>query len=412
MGVLKTVATFGLVRSGSGAGDDRTITLNIVRGSVLDFAAPSSSSSSQPPRIGAIVNAANEGCLGGGGVDGAITTAGGDALRQDRNALPILGGRTSKHRSGAAIRCRTGDAVLTGPAPNQSNYGALQVPYVIHAVGPAYFQYENFAVPDLLLRSAYQHSLERCCTTTTGDADDTNSGRSTITDVGFSLLSAGIFRGDRTLEEILTISLTAIRDWVRHGIDDLGKEEEEEEKEDDEDTVTTSTSQPQQNDDDDNDEKGKGGEEEEESHSSPKKDVEQEEEIANDEENMEPHCDTTPTDTTATIETMPDPPGDYTSRKSLLVPTKTTTTLPPTPAKPAAAGVVLASSPTSTISGRRELQTITLCGFNSKEVQLLVQVCRAILGNTDADTDMNVDSDTDATDNAGSPASSKRPRSP
>lgn len=144
MGVLKTVATFGLVRSGGGgAGDDRTITLNIVRGSVLDFAAPPPSSSSQPRRIGAIVNAANEGCLGGGGVDGAINTAGEKALWQDRNALPILDGRASRPRQRAggraAICCRTGDAVMTGPAPHQSNYGALHVPYVIHAVGPAYF---------------------------------------------------------------------------------------------------------------------------------------------------------------------------------------------------------------------------------------------------------------------------------
>ena len=155
-----------------GGGDDRIITLNIVRGSVLDFASPPPSPShqqQQQQRIGAIVNAANEGGLGGGGVDGAINTAGGAALWQDRNALPILDGRASRPRQRAggrraAICCRTGDAVMTVPAPHQSNYGALHVPYVIHAVGPAYFQYDNdgpegFAVPDLLLRSAYQQSL-------------------------------------------------------------------------------------------------------------------------------------------------------------------------------------------------------------------------------------------------------------
>ena len=52
----------------------------------------------------AIVNAANEGCLGGGGVDGAITAAGGEALHAAREALPVLDG---------GIRCPTGQSKLT-----------------------------------------------------------------------------------------------------------------------------------------------------------------------------------------------------------------------------------------------------------------------------------------------------------
>jgi O-acetyl-ADP-ribose deacetylase (regulator of RNase III) len=160
--------------------------LTIVQGTVVDFTTTNNNKA-------AIVNAANEGCLGGGGVDGAITSAGGKNLARDRRALPEIAG----------IRCPTGSAVVTGPNTNNIGYGQLKVPYVIHAVGPCYYDFDTFDIPDQFLQSAYQSSLE-CCR------------RHDIERVAFSLLSAGVFRGRRNLKDILTLTVHAIRDWANN----------------------------------------------------------------------------------------------------------------------------------------------------------------------------------------------------
>eukprot|EP01084_Bolivina_argentea_P174545 302339_1 len=66
----------------------------VAQGSVIDFSGE------------AIVNAANEVMLGGGGVDGAISDAGGAALKYLRTQIPTLPTDTYK-------RCKTGDAKIT-----------------------------------------------------------------------------------------------------------------------------------------------------------------------------------------------------------------------------------------------------------------------------------------------------------
>ena len=136
------------------------------------------------------VNAANEGCLGGGGVDGAIGNAGGPQLLNDRQQLPELS---------PGVRCKTGDAVITGP----NNYGSLNVPFVIHAVGPNYLDYdeddiEQMSLGDALLKSAYTTCLT-CCGQTAN-----------LESIAFCLLSAGIFRGSRSVRHVLQIGLEAI----------------------------------------------------------------------------------------------------------------------------------------------------------------------------------------------------------
>jgi O-acetyl-ADP-ribose deacetylase (regulator of RNase III) len=70
--------------------------------------------------VDAIVNAANAALAGGGGVDGAIQSAGGPEIMRELDAIRARIGR-----------CATGSAVGTGA-------GRLPARYVFHAVGPVY----------------------------------------------------------------------------------------------------------------------------------------------------------------------------------------------------------------------------------------------------------------------------------
>eukprot|EP00466_Bigelowiella_natans_P021620 jgi/Bigna1/83971/fgenesh1_pg.119_\ len=201
-------------RMGAGASSARTrfllasacpntkTVLEIVRGSVVSFGAD------------AIVNAANQGCITGGGVDGAITNAGGPKLAEARRALPILKGRT--------VRCPTGEAVVTvGGAlkvafplsiassilESKMSVHTSQAKYCIHAVGPSYTVRLRMAGSqekkkiirqcDSLLYSAYRESMMR-------------ARELKLETIGFSLISAGIFRGERSLRMILGMSGCAL----------------------------------------------------------------------------------------------------------------------------------------------------------------------------------------------------------
>jgi len=94
--------------------------------------------------VDAIVNAANERLLGGGGVDGAIHRAAGPALLAACRAIPEV-------RPG--VRCSTGEVRLT-PGFH------LPARFVIHTVGPIW-RGGNERERELLA-SCYRNVLELC----------------------------------------------------------------------------------------------------------------------------------------------------------------------------------------------------------------------------------------------------------
>ena len=88
----------------------------------------------------AIVNAANSGLMGGGGVDGAIHRAGGRAILEDCKKIVAERGRLP-----------AGQAVIT-------TGGNLKARHVIHTVGPVW-QGGKYKEPEILA-SAYRESLK------------------------------------------------------------------------------------------------------------------------------------------------------------------------------------------------------------------------------------------------------------
>lgn len=125
---------------------------------------------------GAIVNAANSGLRGGGGVDGAIHRAGGPQIMEECRKI---GG------------CPTGSAVIT-------TGGNLKARHVIHTVGPVYHGGDRGEAE--LLASAYRSSLKLA------------SGKG-IRAIAFPSLSTGAY--GYPLDEAAKVALKTVCDYLK-----------------------------------------------------------------------------------------------------------------------------------------------------------------------------------------------------
>jgi O-acetyl-ADP-ribose deacetylase (regulator of RNase III) len=139
--------------------------------------------------VDAIVNAANSGLRGGGGVDGAIHRAGGPAIMRELDEI-------RKNAGG----CPTGSAVATGA-------GSLPAQFVFHAVGPIYRDGRH-GEPEQLA-SCYNTCLEL-------------AERHGVRSISFPAISTGVY--GYPLEEAAAIALDTIASRLRNSdcsVDDV-----------------------------------------------------------------------------------------------------------------------------------------------------------------------------------------------
>ena len=140
--------------------------------------------------VDAIVNAANQVMLGGGGVDGAIHRAAGHELYEACLKVP-------EARPG--VRCPTGEARIT---PGFK----LSAKFVIHTVGPVYRDGQH-GEPDKLA-ACYRNSLALAV-------------ENNCTSIAFPCISTGIYGYPK--EEAAQIAVREVRAFLSHTEPQIGR---------------------------------------------------------------------------------------------------------------------------------------------------------------------------------------------
>ena len=127
----------------------------------------------------AIVNAANSGLMGGGGVDGAIHRAGGPAILEECKKIVASQGRLP-----------TGQAVIT-------TAGNMKAKHVIHTAGPVWRGGDQSEAE--LLTSAYRESLKLAAVKGLGS-------------VSFPSISTGVY--GYPVEKAAAVALKVVKDFL------------------------------------------------------------------------------------------------------------------------------------------------------------------------------------------------------
>jgi O-acetyl-ADP-ribose deacetylase (regulator of RNase III) len=164
---MQTLGSFSL-SCGGGSGN---VTVCGLAGSVLDFEGD------------AFVNAANAGGVTGFGLDEMVNKAGGPEMKEARRKF---------------------DGIPTATARSTPSFNHAKTRFVIHATGPVFRQnrMSNKSVEELYaeLRATYRAALAEAATLG-------------CKDLAFCLLSAGVFRGEEPLANIIGEGLRGIKEF-------------------------------------------------------------------------------------------------------------------------------------------------------------------------------------------------------